>query len=446
MHLPVTRNPWSMRSAVKSQQRTPTPIPRLLLISCIVAAAACGTHGNSDLTGDWEGTVTEEDGTTIVCTTAGSVWGQRAQLEELLTLDEGRHGPPLADVRGIAAAGDRFYVLDVEEGALQVYDTTGLYLETIGRSGEGPGEFRRPVDLAVDPIRDRLYVRDAQLRRISVFRLDGSLVTTWNTPTIPGLLRPMVLTQGGELYVASNLNPTAGPAEWRQGMVSCGSEGVARDTLAPPETVCSELELTFAGTTRGAISVPVPFSPERVWALTPQRSLVSGCSDRYSITYSLPDSGLRIVERDNWDVVPVDRLEAEWHRAATTARIRLDDPGWTWSGPAIPGSKPAYNALYTDTGGRLWVLRPGPGRELVDGIQKPDNPLDYFRKPRWEDTHLLEAFDAEGRFLGQLTLPPGMRVRPFPWIEGARLLALVEAEDGEVTVRAFRMQTPGEHP
>ena len=217
MHLPVTRNPWSMRSAVKSQQRTPTPIPRLLLISCIVAAAACGTHGNSDLTGDWEGTVTEEDGTTIVCTTAGSVWGQRAQLEELLTLDEGRHGPPLADVRGIAAAGDRFYVLDVEEGALQVYDTTGLYLETIGRSGEGPGEFRRPVDLAVDPIRDRLYVRDAQLRRISVFRLDGSLVTTWNTPTIPGLLRPMVLTQGGELYVASNLNPTAVPAVWRRG-------------------------------------------------------------------------------------------------------------------------------------------------------------------------------------------------------------------------------------
>ena len=435
---------YTGRLSISARHRLEAAWSHVLPLAACLAAAACGTDGQPSVSGNWEGTIAQEDGATVVRTTAGSVWGRTAFLEELFTLDEEGSGPPLVDVRGIALSGDRFYVLDVEEAALHLYDTAGRYLHTVGRSGEGPGEFRRPLDLAVDAARDRLYVRDAALRRITVFRLEGTLVTTWNTPTIPGLLRPMVLTEDGSLYAATTLNPAAPPAEWRYGMVGFNPDGGERDTLIPPMVDCSALELSFAGTTRGAISVPVPFSPEVVWALTPQRSLVTGCSARYRIGIRFPDRGRRIVERDNWDVVPVDPLEAEWHRGYATARIRRDEPGWTWSGPGIPNGKPAYQAFFNDPAGRLWVLRPGPGRELPDGIQSPENPLDYFRKPRWEDTHLLDAFDSEGRFLGQVTLPAGIRVRPLPWIEDDRVLALVESEDGELTVRAFRIRTPAE--
>ena len=125
-----------------------------------------------------------------------------------------------------------------------------------------------------------------------------------------------------------------------------------------------------------------------------------------------------------------------------TARIRLDDPAWTWRGPEIPDTKPVFQACFTDPQGRLWVLRPGPGRELPDGLQSPENPLDFLRKARWEDTHLLDAFDPQGRFLGQVVLPEGSRFRPLPWIDGDRLLALWEAPNGELAVRAFRLVTP----
>jgi hypothetical protein len=125
----------------------------------------------------------------------------------------------------------------------------------------------------------------------------------------------------------------------------------------------------------------------------------------------------------------------------TTARIHLDDPSWSWRGPDVPDRKPVFQSFFSDDEGRLWVLRPGPGRELSDGVQRPDDPLDYLRKPRWEDTHFLDAFDSEGRFLGTVMVPPGLRFRPLPWIQGDRLVGLVEAADGELTVCAFRLQT-----
>jgi len=426
-----------------SDLRAVPPLTRMCLLLVCLWTAACGSDEETSVLGEWEGTVVQEGYATVVRTVSGSVWGGPVGLQELFALDEEGRGPPLADVRGIAAAGDRIYVLDVQEAALQVYDTTGAYLKTVGRAGEGPGEFQRPVDLVVDDEGGRAIVRDARLRRITFLGLDGSLITTWSTPTVPGLLRPMVLTTEGDLFLPIRVNPADAPAAWREGMASFGPEGPGGDTISASAVECPVSEVSFAGTTRGSISLPVPFSPQQVWSFTRQRWTISGCSDGYRITVDFPDGSRRIIERDNWEPVPVKPLEAEWQRGMLTVRIRRDDPTWRWTGPDLPDAKPAFEAFFTDRQDRLWVLRPGPGRELAGGLQEPEDPLDYFRKPAWEDTHLLDAFDPDGRFLGQLDVPAEIRFRPLPWIDGDRLLALVEDASGELTVRAYRLLIPG---
>jgi hypothetical protein len=427
-------------AVTRTVRAIPAFAPLCLLIGFLLAA--CGSDEERGVVGEWEGRVVQEDDATVIRTVAGSVWAGPVSLQELFTLDEEGRGPPLADVRGIAEADGRVYVLDVQEAALHIYDTAGVYLETVGRAGEGPGEFQRPLDLVLDDEGGRALVRDARLRRITVLGLDGSLITTWSTPTVPGLLRPMVLTAEGDLFLPIRLNPEDPPAAWREGMASFGPEGLGGDTIVAPEVACAVLEVSFAGTTRGSISIPVPFSPEQVWTLTRQRTMISGCSDGYRITVDLPDGDRRILQRDNWEPVPVQAREAEWHRGMLTTRIRRDDPVWTWRGPDVRDIKPAFQTFFTDPQGRLWVLRLGLGRELVDGLQEPDDPLDYFRKPRWEDTHLLDAFDPDGRFLGQVDVPTGVRFRPLPWIDGNRLLAVVEDASGELTVRAYRLLVP----
>ena len=47
------------------------------------------------------------------------------------------------------------YLLDRQLTEVKVFSPDGEYLNTIGREGEGPGEFRRPSDLFITPRRPR---------------------------------------------------------------------------------------------------------------------------------------------------------------------------------------------------------------------------------------------------------------------------------------------------
>jgi hypothetical protein len=62
----------------------------------------------------------------------------------------------------------RIYALDTTAAKIQVYDMNGKYIKTIGRRGQGPGEFMRPSNLFLDD-KENIYVLDAAARKISRF-------------------------------------------------------------------------------------------------------------------------------------------------------------------------------------------------------------------------------------------------------------------------------------
>lgn len=47
--------------------------------------------------------------------------------------------------------GEEVFLLDQQLSEVKVFDSAGQWLRTMGREGEGPGEFRGPVDLALLP-------------------------------------------------------------------------------------------------------------------------------------------------------------------------------------------------------------------------------------------------------------------------------------------------------
>lgn len=65
------------------------------------------------------------------------------------------------------------YVLDWGNYRIQKIDPEGNFLLSIGRRGEGPGEFASPGVFQTD-IHDRLYVGDNRTNRIDVFNVDGT--------------------------------------------------------------------------------------------------------------------------------------------------------------------------------------------------------------------------------------------------------------------------------
>src|SRR5690606_9392836 len=78
--------------------------------------------------------------------------------------------------------GER-YVLDSGNHQVIVFDSTGRRITAFGREGGGPGEFVRPIRIAVDSV---VRVFDAGHYRVSIFARDGSHLETVRLPSILG--------------------------------------------------------------------------------------------------------------------------------------------------------------------------------------------------------------------------------------------------------------------
>jgi 6-bladed beta-propeller len=83
-------------------------------------------------------------------------------------------------------ANGEIYALDRRAQSVLRFDRTGRLLGTIGRAGQGPGEFADPFSMEV--VDDRIWILDSTNRRASAFSLDGALLeeVAMRTPFVVG--------------------------------------------------------------------------------------------------------------------------------------------------------------------------------------------------------------------------------------------------------------------
>jgi hypothetical protein len=77
------------------------------------------------------------------------------------------------------------FVADPVDNNVKIYDPAGELLETIGREGEGPGEFDSPGRIDLSPDEQLMVVTDNQ-RRISFFERDGRFSHSFTLPLHQG--------------------------------------------------------------------------------------------------------------------------------------------------------------------------------------------------------------------------------------------------------------------
>ena len=102
-------------------------------------------------------------------------WSLR--LEEVLAIGSMEEGDAsFGRIMDVAWDGrNRILVADDLGPHVKVFESDGTYVRTIGREGDGPGEFSLPWQIAVDA-GDSLYVWDAAQSRISVFSPDHDFI------------------------------------------------------------------------------------------------------------------------------------------------------------------------------------------------------------------------------------------------------------------------------
>lgn len=76
----------------------------------------------------------------------------------------------------------RVFIADIQQMKIHVFDSDGIWLQSLGRQGSGPGEFHYVSEINI--VSDQLYAIDAHQRIVNVFSLD-SLTLSHSISLIP---------------------------------------------------------------------------------------------------------------------------------------------------------------------------------------------------------------------------------------------------------------------
>jgi len=156
---------------------------------------------------EWGGTIEEVDGVTVVKNPKEGIWDSKengdvtiSQEHKIGELD----GPEeflfvnIADV-AVNSKGD-IYVADSRLNEIRKFNKGGEYLLTIGRQGQGPGEFQSVSVLTMNS-RDDLIAFDGILGRVSVFSDSGKHIKTTQQLTKDLMIDPSKIFVTDEGYV-----------------------------------------------------------------------------------------------------------------------------------------------------------------------------------------------------------------------------------------------------
>ena len=128
---------------------------------------------------EWKGKIEVEDGVKVIKNPGEPLYSEMTfELEEDLSIgnedDENYLFYRAIDIQ--VDTDGNIYVLDYGNYRVQVFDKSGIYLRTIGKKGQGPGEFSAPTRLQLDEETGNIFVKDNGLRKIIIFENEGRYI------------------------------------------------------------------------------------------------------------------------------------------------------------------------------------------------------------------------------------------------------------------------------
>ena len=134
---------------------------------------------------EWKGKIKSEDGIRTFLNPQEPLFGTIfLDLEEDLRIGNENDDNYLfyiildidVDVEG------NIYVVDSHNFRIQEFNKNGKFVQTIGRKGEGPGEFTYPIQITVDIYSGQIIAIDHKVGQIEIFNKNGKYVNSFHPP------------------------------------------------------------------------------------------------------------------------------------------------------------------------------------------------------------------------------------------------------------------------
>lgn len=279
------------------------------------------------------------------------------------------------------------------ESRLLLFSEDGQYLSTIGRNGEGPGEYEWITSVQAGP-GDSLYVFDAALQRLTVFAPGGDVRTVPHRASTGGAgerLRVVTRLLSDVWAVKGLENPMFGDlTEILQDTVVVGILDERLEDFELLQRVPGLMSMTFEVGGRSAFG-GAAFSPHVLQAAIGRCVFVVPAQAPRVLTYSVSGDLLHEISTVGEASRVSEDLKRDWiddrlgmtepHEREVFLRALQDIP-WV-------GELPLFNQLVADQWGRLWLQAYEPPTGLG---------------PLW---HL---YSPTGEHLGDVQLPTAITV------------------------------------
>jgi hypothetical protein len=289
---------------------------------------------------------------------------------------------------------NNIYVCDFEANNIKVFDPSGKFTKTIGRQGQGPGEFEWPSHVAL--CKDRLVVWELRNRRISILNPEGEFIKSVHITRNEGWPRKIRALPNGD-FVIEKVKTIFGNNEKPQ---ECTIEIYSPD-LELKKTIFTqefwENKYIFEPV---SANVPQPFTPRVYWDVSPEGKIYIGFSEDYIIGIYDNEKGRLSSFTHEYEPVKITEEDKKtWFAGMTSTTpsgIIQGAPDHIVKNTKFPKYKPPYNDITVG----------GEGNILVFPYQK-DNV---------KDVRNFDAFDPEGKFIshvqitGDVTFPPLTRI------------------------------------
>lgn len=336
----------------------------------------------------WKGKIVVEDGVKVIKNPNEPLYKDEiVDLQEELVIGEaeGREEYMFQEIGAISVdEAERIYISDWKESQIKVYDQSGKYIRTIGRKGQGPGEFQRIKRIQILP-HNELLVYDGNVRRLSFFSLEGS----FNNSKSISVISAIDLMMNSKREIIANtvqLNPQSAQAVTSIGIYDSDFKLVRTIITSEPEDVL------------------MPFLPFNVWTILKDETILIGFNKSYELQI-LNFQG-KLIKKIIKDFAPVKITMAEKRETLK----RLEQP----MNKEVPDFHPAFRRVTDDEEGRLFV--------------------ETWEQPDFGDGHIYNVHDKQGKFISTLVL----KFPPKVWKKG-KLYTIETDEDGYQYVKRYKV-------
>jgi hypothetical protein len=313
-------------------------------------------------------------------------------------------------------------ILENRDAELRFYGADGTYLRTIGRRGEGPGEFRW-VDWARQIHGDSILVWAGRLRRASVFTSAGEFGRQAN-PAIPEGI-DLLIARGafpdGHLLVL----PHTQPDHILGSMVRDTAAFAVWDPTAP-ETLDTITRIPVAGTyiDENANLWPVAFTPSAEIAMAPTGLASSGGAD---LAFDLHARDGRQLLRVHVDqparaISPAELAQYRQEQVDAADPAARADLERRFDELPFRSHYPALDGILFDSEGAIWIR-----------LYNPDESAPQ----SWH------VFDQDGAQLAFVQTPAGLSISD---IRENEILGRWRVQLGVPTVRVYTLDRQPQPP